>query len=179
MIRYERSEVQSAFRRFCPSFRARKLSEIVPSELVASGIKAVLLDVDNTLVNWKAMHIPEETSAWIQDCMNAGLKLCLVSNTRNPARLHELSNRLGIPYARGKMKPSRQPFEDALRKVNATVAEAVMVGDQMFTDVWGGNRMGMITIWLEPRHSREFFGTKISRVAEKAVGRLIERAKKH
>jgi predicted HAD superfamily phosphohydrolase YqeG len=42
-----------------------------------------------------------------------------------------------------------------------------MVGDQLFTDIWGGNRLGIYTIWVRPMHPREFIGTKLSRQVEK------------
>ncbi len=176
MKRYHRAKA-GLLRGFCPDFSASTLYDIEPEELKKMGIKAVLLDLDNTLVNWKATHVTDETDRWILQCKEAGLKLCLVSNTRNQKRLKELSARFEIPYARGKMKPSRTGFLDALRILECKPNETVMVGDQLFTDVWGGNRTGVATIWVSPRHPREFFGTKFSRIAERLVKRLLQKAR--
>lgn len=121
------------------------------------------------------MKFPDETLGWIQRCKHAGLKLCIVSNTRNKPRLKHLSDKLGIAHASGRMKPSREAFHDAIRITGVPATETVMVGDQLFTDVWGANRLGIPTIWVQPMAKREFFGTKFSRLAERAIVRLLRR----
>lgn len=141
-----------------------------------AGIKAVLLDLDNTLVAWRGSEVPNHTEEWVARCKQAGLRLCLVSNTRNLPRLMALSERLGIPHVRGRMKPAKEGFVRALSLVNTSPEQAVMVGDQLFTDVWGANRMGIRSIWVERVHPREFFGTKISRMAERLLLRTLRRA---
>jgi HAD superfamily phosphatase (TIGR01668 family) len=171
----DRRRVPRLLRRFSPSFRVKRITDIDPGELIRAGYKGVLLDVDNTLLPWKSMHFPPESLAWIESAKAAGLRLCIVSNTRNKRRLSKLSAMLGIPVAEGKMKPSKEGFIDALRIVDVQPGEAIMIGDQMFTDVWGGNRSGIATIWVEPMHPREFFGTKFSRLAERAIARYIRR----
>lgn len=174
--KFQRDRAHRIIRKFCPDFRAERISEIEPEALLQTGIKAVLLDLDNTLLPWKGHEIPSETIDWVKSCKDAGLKLCLVSNTRNRPRLTKLSEILGVPFVVGRMKPSREMFGHAIEKLNVKPKETVMVGDQMFTDVWGGNRMGILTIWVEPMAKREFFGTKISRMAEKIVKRAIRKA---
>lgn len=135
----------------------------------------MLLDVDNTLLPWKGMKFPETTLEWIRRCKQVGLALCIVSNTRNRPRLKILSEKLGIPHATGRMKPSRDAFHDAIRITGVPARETIMIGDQLFTDVWGANRMGIPTIWVQPMAKREFFGTKFSRLAERAIVRLLRR----
>lgn len=164
-------------RRFCPNYMANSLAEIDPAELVTAGFHAVLLDVDNTLIPWRSMKFPDETIEWISTCKAAGLKLCIVSNTRNKPRLKLLSEKLGIPFASGRMKPARAAFLDAIKLTGVPAHQTVMIGDQMFTDVWGANRLGMCTIWVMPMHPKEFIGTKISRLAEKVVSRFLKRAR--
>jgi len=176
--RFEKDTAPGFLRRFCPDYRVKTISDISPTDLAASGIKGVLLDLDNTLLPWKGNDIPAETTEWLQKCRSAGLKLCLVSNTRNQPRLVRIAKELGIEAVRAwKMKPSRDGFEEALKLLGIQVSEAIMVGDQMFTDVWGGNRMGMITVWVERMHPREFFGTRISRMLENVVLAILERFK--
>jgi HAD superfamily phosphatase (TIGR01668 family) len=174
--RFEKDSAPGFLRRFCPDYRVKNVGDIDPEDLAASGIKGVLLDLDNTLLPWKGSEIPDETFRWLEKCRDAGLKLCLVSNTRNIPRLEEIAHKLGIPAVRAwKMKPSKDGFHVALEKLGLQPSEAIMVGDQMFTDVWGGNRMGMITIWVERMHPREFVGTKISRMLESVVLGILER----
>ncbi|MDQ2985460.1 MAG: YqeG family HAD IIIA-type phosphatase [Armatimonadota bacterium] len=163
-------------RRFCPDFMVKRIRDVDPNDLVLLGIKGVLLDLDNTLLPWKSHEIPVETTDWISKCKAAGLKLCLVSNTRNLARLRDMAETMQLPaVAPAKMKPSRMGFVQALEILGVVPGEAVMIGDQMFTDVWGGNRAGIRTIWVERMADREFFGTKFSRMIERLLSRFIHK----
>lgn len=148
--------------RYCPN----GVTEIAPSELVELGIRAVLLDLDNTLVGWQRLDIPTEVRQWLQSLRDAGLQLYLVSNTRYGRRLQALSQRLGIPYVRRAWKPRRRGFRAALQAMGVEPGQTAMIGDQMFTDVLGGNRLGLYTIMVRPLVPREFFGTRLSRAVE-------------
>ena len=175
----DRSRVPGWMRRFCPDHHVSSVSAIEPDTLLEAGIQAVLLDLDNTLVAWRGSELPNHTEEWVELCKRAGLRLCLVSNTRNLPRLKALSERLGIPYVRGRMKPAKDGFILALALVNTAPQHAVMVGDQLFTDILGANRVGMRSIWVERLHPKEFFGTKISRMAERLLLRTLRRAWEH
>ncbi len=174
--KFKRALAPAWLQKFCPDFRANQISEIDPQLLINAGINAVLLDLDNTLLPWKGHELPETTINWVKDCKSKGLIFCLVSNTRNRPRLEHLSRTLDIPFVIGKMKPSRQMFHAAMKKIGTTPNQTIMIGDQMFTDIWGGNRVGIKTLWVEPMAKREFFGTKISRMAEKWVKKAINKA---
>ena len=73
------------------------------------------------------------------------------------------------------MKPRTLPFRRAMHRLGVQPPHTVMVGDQIFTDVAGGNRAGLYTIRVEPIAQREFFGTKFSRLLERLLFRLIDR----
>lgn len=147
--------------------------EIRAEDLVAGGKKLVLLDVDNTLLVWRSEDIPESTLEWIESIRASGLQMCILSNTRNPGRLDRLAKQMNIPYYLGKFKPSREMYERALREFDATSEQAVMIGDQVFTDVLGANRTGIDAIWVKQMAPRDFIGTKVSRFGERLLrGRL-------
>lgn len=155
-------------RLLCPHrYCASGVTEVSPEELRALGIRAVLLDLDNTLVGWQRHDVPESVLLWLQSLRDAGLQLYLVSNTRFGRRLKQLSERLDIPYVKRAWKPRRRGFRAALAAMNVTPEQTAMIGDQMFTDVLGGNRLGLYTVMVRPMARREFFGTKISRVFER------------
>ena len=152
---------------FCPRrFCHKGITEITIAELKSAGIENVLLDLDNTIVGWQGMDIPADIRKWLIELKEAGFKMCLVSNTRHGKRLISLSEELEIPYVKRAYKPRKRGFMNALQDLGADPSKTVMVGDQMFTDVLGGNRMGIFTIMVKPMHKNEFFGTKISRSAE-------------
>ncbi len=174
MARYERERAPRWLRRWCPNEYVRTVAEITPESLQARGIRALLLDLDNTLTPWRSREVPPEVEAWVRQMQAANIALCFVSNTRNMERLKWLSDYLGIPYVRGPMKPRRAMLRRALEKLGVPPEQAAIVGDQLFTDIWGGNRLGIYTIWVHPMHPREFFGTKISRMVERWILRRIE-----
>ncbi|HWP31966.1 MAG TPA: YqeG family HAD IIIA-type phosphatase [Fimbriimonadales bacterium] len=176
VVKYHREKAPKWLRRFCPDYHALRIHHIEPDSLKKEGIKAVLLDVDNTLLPWKGMQTPKETLEWVKKCREIGLKLCLVSNTRNPRRLKILSEEWGIPFVRGRNKPAKSGFQKALELLDVKPEETVMIGDQIFTDIWGGNRAGIRTILVRPMHPREFIGTKVSRIAEKWLVKFLPKA---
>jgi HAD superfamily phosphatase (TIGR01668 family) len=175
MVRFNRSCAPRLLRMFCPHFCARSIQDVVPEELREKGFESALIDLDNTLLPWRDMEVPPSTKEWINRCRGAGLRLCLVSNSRFRKRVHLLSEELGVPCAEGRLKPSVEGFLNALKIVHSPPERAVMIGDQLFTDVWGGNRVGLTTIWVKPMHPREFIGTKISRILERLIFLVLRR----
>ncbi len=153
----------------CPHHFCDSVTDVDPEWLKSLGMKAVLLDLDNTLVGWQRHDVPKLVLRWLEGLKQAGLRLYLVSNTRYGHRLELLSERLGIPFVRRAWKPRRRGFLAALQALEVSPNETVMIGDQMFTDVFGGNRLGLYTIMVRPMARREFVGTKISRAFERLL----------
>jgi HAD superfamily phosphatase (TIGR01668 family) len=151
------------------------VADIAPEQLRERGIRAVLLDLDNTLVGWQRHDVPDAVLGWLDALRAEGLRLCLVSNTRFGRRLESLSQRLRIPFVRRAWKPRRRGFAAALESLGVRAEETAMIGDQMFTDVLGGNRMGLYTVMVRPMARREFVGTRISRVFERFLLRRFEK----
>lgn len=173
-MRFQRDSVPNWLRRWCPDEHVPSVVAITPEHLRARGIRALLLDLDNTITPWRSRQVPTEVRQWIAQMQAAGIQLCFVSNTRNLARLRRLSEMLGIPYARGPMKPRRAMLMRAIEMLKVKPEETAIVGDQIFTDVWSGNRLGIYTIWVRPMAPREFVGTKISRAVERWLLRKMK-----
>ncbi|NLW59349.1 MAG: YqeG family HAD IIIA-type phosphatase [Firmicutes bacterium] len=156
------------WKRFCPALHLQKLADLTPDVLQARGLKGVMLDLDNTLVEWGQVQIAPETAAWVQEMKNAGLKLCIISNALED-RVKIVGEKLGIPWVARAVKPRKSSFKKALALLGTAPGETATVGDQIFTDVWGGNRMALFTIWTRPLSQRELFFTKMVRRLEKLV----------
>jgi HAD superfamily phosphatase (TIGR01668 family) len=163
-------------RHFAPVSTVCAITDVQIADLLETGKRLVLLDVDNTLVGWHSHDIPVSTFQWISEAKSAGLHLCILSNTRNPARLQKLAAQMDIPYLRGRFKPSRRMYWNALEKFGVAREEAVMIGDQLFTDVLGANRAGIDAIWVEQMTPRDFIGTKASRLGERFLRGFLHRA---
>lgn len=152
--------------KLCPNEFTLSVTDINAESLQRNGIKALLIDLDNTLVPWQGYNIPDEIIAWVRKMSDDGLKVCLVSNTRTAGRLDRISAILDVKFAVKALKPRRAGFLEALKLLDVNANEAAVIGDQIFTDILGGNRLGIYTILVRPMHRREFFGTKISRFFE-------------
>ena len=173
---FDRSAVPRLFRRFCPMQSVENLEAVDIDALAAAGKRLLLLDVDNTLLPWRGNEIPPETHQWLDRCKALGLQLCILSNTRHPERLVRLAGEMDVPYLRGRFKPSTQMYHAARSQFDATADETVMIGDQLFTDVWGANRAGIDAVWVHPSSPRDFVGTKISRHGERLLTPSLRRA---
>jgi uncharacterized protein len=174
--RLDRAQMPLPLRRIAPTEALDRLESVDLAELRATGKSLVMLDVDNTLIPWRSHTVPPETHQWLARARALGFRLCLISNTRNPERLKALSEAMGVPFVRAKFKPSREMYEAALAQFDARPEEAVMVGDQLFTDILGANRAGIDAIWVRPMAKREFIGTKlVSRTFERLLALLLYR----
>lgn len=160
-----------------PKAYISSLMDVSPEFLAKKRIKGLILDLDNTLVAWKAGVFAPGMIEHLKSYMNMGIKLCVVTNAMNK-RVTALVKPLGIPWVARAGKPSRRPFVKALKILGTTDAETAVVGDQLFTDVLGGNRMGLFTILVLPINKREFIGTRFVRLVEKyCLQRMVKKGR--
>lgn len=153
-------------RRLAPDLLAVNILDIPLDKLVQLQKKAMIFDLDNTITEWNNPQIHDEVIQWFQRLADFGITACLVSNNSGP-RVMEAAGVLDIPYVAKATKPRRRAFIKAMELMGCSAAETVMVGDQIFTDIYGGNRMGLYTILVAPLSVREFIGTKIMRRIER------------
>jgi HAD superfamily phosphatase (TIGR01668 family) len=143
-------------------------------KLWSRGIRAIMLDLDNTLVQWNSPDPTPGLLEWLDQVKRKGFRPCIVSNNRG-ARVGEFSRKIGIPYVSNAVKPRRKGFLEAMRLVGVTPAQTVVVGDQIFTDIWGGNRSGAYTILVVPIDPRELLFTQMVRKIERRVLEYLNR----
>lgn len=160
---------------FRPGECVASVTSIDLDGLERRGIRALLMDLDNTLVRWQSSVISAEVEEWVKAVVNRGFKVCIVSNTRSRERLRQLAEQLGVSFVRRGCKPRRGGFREALDLLGVERTHAAVIGDQIFTDILGGNRMGLHTVLVRPIHPHEFIGTRISRIFEKLLLRSIVR----
>lgn len=154
------------------------LQKLTPDEMVDSiyhvdlaalqekGIKAIIVDLDNTLVPWGTCDINQDLINWVNTVKNAGFRLAILSNN-SPSRVSEMAARLNIIGISKAVKPRRGGFRSVASRFGLSPGQVAVVGDQLFTDILGGNRSGMYTILVIPLSTREFIGTRLMRRLEK------------
>lgn len=158
-----------------PKLFAESIKDISVEALLKQGIKGVLVDLDNTLTIWESEVLPPDTIDWIGAAKEQGLKVCLLSNNKGE-RVKRIAAVLDIPYVDKAVKPRRRAFRRGMETLGTDPTETAVIGDQIFTDVLGGNRLKLYTILVVPISTHEFTGTKLMRILERAVLRRLRRA---
>lgn len=158
-----------------PSLRLPTVYDLDVRWLKDRSITAVISDLDNTLVPWRDYKVADELAAWFQSLHKEGFKTVILTNARPSPTIKELSSTLGTELVIGARKPVQRFFRLALEKVSAVPAEACVIGDQVFTDVLGGNLIGCHTVLVNRIGNREFAGTRLMRVFEKMVLDRLDR----
>lgn len=166
---------------FCPDECVESVLEINLESLKRIGMSALILDLDNTLLGWEADEIPRSVAGWVSEAKRAGFKVCIASNGTK-SRVGRIAEALSVPAISKAVKPRKRPFRKALAILGAPPERTVVIGDQVFTDVLGGNRMELYTILIKPMSTTELKTTKMVRKVEKRVlsrlskkGRIDER----
>ena len=135
---------------FRARFVAHDIYEITGAALERRGIKLLLADLDNTLVPYGVPLPDEKLKVWRDDLAAHGVTLFILSNNRHESRPRVFSDALEVPYIGHAGKPKTPSFYKAMEQQGASKAQTAIVGDQIFTDVLGGNRAGVATILVEP-----------------------------
>jgi len=157
------------FEQLCPKMVVDKIEHIDLDELKTLGLNYILLDLDNTLCSWKKSKLSESVSNWLNDAIQSGFSLCVISNSLLKWKVKRMGREIGIPAINCAGKPRKKGFMKALNLINAETEKTVIIGDQVFTDVWGGNRLGLYTILVKPIDKREFMTTFFQRNCEKIL----------
>ena len=158
---------------FTPYRIVDHVNEITPEFLKSKGITTVLMDLDNTLTRWNADDIDDEVFYWIKNLKSEGVRPCIVSNNKR-SRIEKIAKMLEVPFIYRAAKPRKGSYRRALEAMNSPATKTAFVGDQLFTDVFGANRMQLYSILVKPIHPHEFIGTKIMRMFEKIVMPFIK-----
>jgi len=151
-----------------PAVQVPTVYDIDLRALRERGIRGIILDLDNTIVPWGAREPGPDLPGWIASARRADLHLCIVSNNIG-SRVIGLATSLGVPLVTGALKPRRKALRRALSVMGTTPDATALVGDQLFTDILGGNRLGLHTILVRPQSRREFPLTHLARLLERAV----------
>lgn len=155
-------------RKLCPQLQAGSVLELDLDQLRERGIKGIIFDLDNTLVEWKQDRLTPEVVELIEQTKSRGFKMAILSNALEH-RVEAVARMLDIPYISRAVKPRKSPFRKAMDLMGTTPETTAVVGDQIFTDILGGNRMKLYTIWISPLSSTEFISTKAVRRLERLV----------
>ena len=135
---------------FRADYVADSIYHIPVEGLARRGIKLLLADLDNTLVPYGVPLPDEKLKNWRDELHAYGITLFVLSNNRHESRPRVFSEGLDVPYIGHAGKPYKKSFLRAMEQMRVTKEQTAIVGDQIFTDVLGGNRAGVTTILVKP-----------------------------
>jgi len=113
-------------------------------------INTLFVDLDNTLVEDEERTRPTHFDTWYAEVTNHGLQLFVVSNNTHASRLGEFMEGLPIKWYHNARKQTGKVFKSIMMQYNLRADEIAVIGDRVFTDVAGGNKIGALTILTEP-----------------------------
>ena len=122
--------------------------DITPEVLTAHGVRGVLVDLDGTMASHKAALPPDTLHTFVDRLKNAGIAVLVFSNN-HPERVGKFCEPLGVGYISHAGKPFSRGFRKAAKRLGLSMCEIAVIGDQIFTDVFGGNRAGALTCYVE------------------------------
>lgn len=154
--------------KFLPNKHVNTIYDITPEILLNENKKGIIVDLDNTLVPWNVEHATDEVIQWLNDMKKANINVTIFSNN-NEDRVTLFAEPLETPYVFKANKPLRKAFMTAQKAMNLSENEIVVIGDQLLTDILGGNRAGFDTILVVPIIESDAPITKFNRNLERMI----------
>jgi len=151
-----------------PNEFVTSIFEVTPEKLANLGIKGIITDLDNTLVEWDRADATEELVAWFEMMREAGIKIIIASNN-NEQRVRSFAEPHGIPFIYRAKKPLGKAYYDAMVQLRLRRHEVAMLGDQLLTDVMGAKRQKIYTFLVRPVADSDGIVTKFNRFVERRV----------
>nr|WP_245301477.1 YqeG family HAD IIIA-type phosphatase [Virgibacillus natechei] len=151
-----------------PNEHVKSIFDIQPSTLNERGIKGIITDLDNTLVAWDVKDATPEVIQWFKLMEDYNIKVTIISNNKEE-RVKIFSDPLNTPFVFSARKPLSKAFITVARKMELKKEEVVVIGDQVLTDVLGGNIAGFHTILVVPIVQTDGKITKINRKIERRI----------
>ena len=150
---------------FIPDIYQKSIYTIDYQKLQSRGIKCLLFDLDNTLVPASIKVPNKKIRELFTELKEKGFTVILFSNSPKK-RLKPFKEELEVDALASAMKPLSRNYLKIMREYKFTVSEVAMIGDQLLTDILGGNRVGITTILINPVSKQDMVFTKINRRLE-------------
>ncbi len=161
-----------------PDYYCDKVTDITLELLRENGIKGVILDVDNTLIDFDE-NLLDGVKSWANRLKEKGVKLIILSNSNKVEKVKTVAKALEIEYFYFATKPLKRGFKKAQKQLQLENAEIAVVGDQIFTDIIGANRSKMFSILVNPISQKDMWMTKVKRpLEEKIIQAYVKKQKK-
>jgi len=164
-------------RTLVPDYYFNKFSDVTAGFLLAIGVKGIILDIDNTLEPYEKSEPGIAVLDWFASLNASGIKAAFVSNN-NSIRVERFNKNLGFPAYYKSAKPFKKNVLKAVADMKISVNDAILMGDQIFTDVWAARNAGIRAILVPPINDKRDILTRFKRLLEKPVLKKYKARKK-
>ena len=153
--------------RFFPDDYVESAYKIDYEALYKQGIRGLIYDIDNTLVEHGA-DASKEAIALMNRLRKLGFSVCFLSNNKEP-RVKRFNEPIQAAYLYKGGKPGRDGYEKAMQLLGTNRKNTIFIGDQLFTDIYGAKRTGIRNILVKPIGKKEEIQIVLKRYLEKIV----------
>lgn len=161
--------------KYIPDIYVKSIYYVDYDKLKERGIKCILFDLDNTIAPLSIIKPNKKIKDLFAKLKNMGFKIIIFSNSRKN-RIKPFKEELEVDCAFKCKKPSTKKYKIILKEYKFQISEIVIIGDNIITDILGGNKIGITTILVNPISNKERITTKISRIIErKIINKLSKR----
>ena len=159
-----------------PDYRFNTFDEATVDFLLENGIKGVILDIDNTLEPYENPTPGEHVVKWLSELRDAGIGAAFVSNNKRE-RVELFNQELGLPAFYKAKKPFKKNVHKAMALIGSDKSNTLLMGDQVFTDVWAAKNSGVRSALVPPINDKRDLFTKFKRLLEKPILKKFDKKK--
>ncbi|MFA5660552.1 MAG: YqeG family HAD IIIA-type phosphatase [Bacilli bacterium] len=160
-------------RKLTPTYYAKNLYVVDPLFFKEIGIETLLLDLDNTLASYRELTASQATLVYLEKLINAGLKVYLVSNNKGE-RVKTYAQSAGLSYIAGARKPLTKRIRQFLEKEKVNLGTVMMVGDQLLTDVFCANNLGVKILLTDQLVKEDQWTTRFNRLLDRPIRKRLK-----
>lgn len=158
--------------KYIPDMYQKSIYTVDYQKLIDRGVKCILFDLDNTLVPFHIKEANDKIAVLFNELREKGLKVIIFSNSPKK-RVNIFKETLAVDCLANAKKPSKRGFETIMNKYKYNITEIAIVGDQMLTDIVGGNNVGVTTVLVNPVSTKDPIWTRPNRYFERRIMRKL------
>ncbi len=139
-----------------PNFVFNSIYEITPAFFSQHGLRGMLVDLDGTMASSRAPLPPAEVRPWLDALQASGVRVLVLSNNKE-SRVRRFCAPLGVPFLHRAAKPLGRGFRRGAKALGLPIHQIAVVGDQIYTDTFGGNLAGAVTCFVRSINRNDFW----------------------
>lgn len=161
-------------KQFLPTYYAPKLTEVTPAFFHALGVTTLLCDLDNTLAPFDELTPRPAIKTWLETIQKSKLTIAIISNNK-PRRVLPFANAIGVESLTKTGKPFSNKLLKFIQEKGYSIDKVMVIGDQLLTDVWLANRLGIKSLFVEKLVPYDHWPTKPNRLIEGCIKKRLLR----